>query len=252
MEMTEYPPGTPSWVDLLTPDVAASSAFYSGLFGWEVPEVAAETSGYRTCRLRGKAVAGLSPMLGDEERPAWSMHISSADVEATHVAVLQAGGAILMEPMPVREEGRLAVFGDPVGAAFEVWQPLLHQGAELVNEPGTFCWSELNTRQPELAIPFYRAVFGWEADVAPGYTQWRLGERPIAGMITMDKRWPAGTPSYWSTYFAVADLAESTVILESLGGIVHVPATRIDVGTVAMVSDPQETVFWLIQLAERS
>ena len=31
---TNYPAGTPSWVDLGTPDPDAGSRFYSGLFGW--------------------------------------------------------------------------------------------------------------------------------------------------------------------------------------------------------------------------
>jgi predicted enzyme related to lactoylglutathione lyase len=35
-EMTRYEPGTPSWVDVGSPDVEASKAFYGGLFGWEV------------------------------------------------------------------------------------------------------------------------------------------------------------------------------------------------------------------------
>ena len=37
-EMTEYAPGTPSWVDLGSPDIEASVAFYEGLFGWQIPE----------------------------------------------------------------------------------------------------------------------------------------------------------------------------------------------------------------------
>ncbi|HEY7918902.1 MAG TPA: hypothetical protein VIE45_04575, partial [Streptosporangiaceae bacterium] len=32
--MSEYPPGTPCWVDLSTAEPAASLAFYTGLFGW--------------------------------------------------------------------------------------------------------------------------------------------------------------------------------------------------------------------------
>ena len=34
--MTEYPPGTPCWADLSTPDAGVSSAFYGGLFGWDM------------------------------------------------------------------------------------------------------------------------------------------------------------------------------------------------------------------------
>ncbi len=32
-ERTGYPDGAPSWIDLLSPDIAASAAFYGSLFG---------------------------------------------------------------------------------------------------------------------------------------------------------------------------------------------------------------------------
>src|SRR4051794_41303606 len=37
-EVSEYAPGTPSWVDLASPDPDASARFYGGLFGWDAPE----------------------------------------------------------------------------------------------------------------------------------------------------------------------------------------------------------------------
>ena len=36
--MPEYPPGTPSWVELSTPDADASAAFYGELMGWVATE----------------------------------------------------------------------------------------------------------------------------------------------------------------------------------------------------------------------
>ena len=33
-----YDPGTPSWVDLSTPDPDASAKFYGEVFGWEAVE----------------------------------------------------------------------------------------------------------------------------------------------------------------------------------------------------------------------
>ncbi len=35
----------------------------------------------------------------------------------------------MMPPMDVMEFGRMAIFVDPVGAAFGVWQPGTHKGA---------------------------------------------------------------------------------------------------------------------------
>ena len=33
-ERISYAPGTPSWIDLGSPDTAATAAFYGALFGW--------------------------------------------------------------------------------------------------------------------------------------------------------------------------------------------------------------------------
>ena len=44
--MIHYPYGTPIWVDLGSPDVDASVAFYCDLFGWAASEVE-QTSDYR-------------------------------------------------------------------------------------------------------------------------------------------------------------------------------------------------------------
>ena len=43
---TSYEPGTPSWVDLASPDLAASVSFYSTLFGWEAEDQGPESGHY--------------------------------------------------------------------------------------------------------------------------------------------------------------------------------------------------------------
>jgi predicted enzyme related to lactoylglutathione lyase len=43
---TSFEPGTPSWVDLASPDLAASAAFYSALFGWEAKDQGPEAGHY--------------------------------------------------------------------------------------------------------------------------------------------------------------------------------------------------------------
>ena len=60
-ERDGYAPGTPSWVDLTTPDLDAALAFYGGLFGWEFEDAGAEAGHYHQALVRGKRVAGLGP-----------------------------------------------------------------------------------------------------------------------------------------------------------------------------------------------
>jgi predicted enzyme related to lactoylglutathione lyase len=252
VEMTSYRPGTPSWVDELTPDPAASEGFYTGLFGWQVEDQGPEAGGYRMCRLSGKPVAGLSPLYQPGMPPAWTTYVTVEDADTTAKIVEESGGQVLIEPMDVLDVGRMAMFTEPTGAAFAVWQPKLHQGAGLVNEPGTLCWTELTTRNPDDTVDFHRAVFGWEAkreqmgDV--GYTTWYLGDRPIGGLMAMDDRWPSDVPSHWMVYFAVDDADRSAARAAELGGAIVVPPADLPVGRFAALTDPHGAAFSIIKM----
>jgi uncharacterized protein len=58
--MPDYAPGTPSWVELSSPDTDASASFYGAVLGWDATEPGpAETGGYRMFQYDGKNVAGL-------------------------------------------------------------------------------------------------------------------------------------------------------------------------------------------------
>ena len=39
-----------------------------------------------------------------------------------------------------------------------------------------------------------------------GYTEWKIGERSVGGMMTRPPQLPAEVPNYWGVYFAVADI----------------------------------------------
>ena len=118
---------------------------------------------------------------------------------------------MIAEPMDVMELGRMAVFADPTGAVVGIWQPKEMKGAELVNEPVSVAWNELNTRDPDAAKEFYAAVFGWQAEVSEqggaDYVMFARGDgSPVAGMMDIRKtEMPDEIPAHWLVYFAVAD-----------------------------------------------
>jgi uncharacterized protein len=255
-EVTSYAPGTPSWVDLMTSDPEGARTFYAGLFGWEIEVGPPETGNYGMARLRGHNVAGLGGEPARDGMPtAWTTYIATDDVDGAVKRIADAGGEVMMGPMDVMGEGRMAVATDPTGAVFGMWQPGGHSGASLVNEPGTISWNELATRDLAAARRFYGAVFGYDwADVDTGeggplYATFVVGGRSVGGAMQMNDQWPAGIPSHWMPYFAVADADEAVAAVERLGGRVNVPPMDSPYGRFAIVADPQGGVFSVIDLS---
>ena len=145
---TSYEPGTPSWVDLASPDLAASVAFYSSLFGWEAMDQGPEAGHYHMFELRAACRwPGRRPIMMEGQPPAWTTYISVERCRRQpSPRSRRPGASVFVEPMDVLDVGRMAVFADPTGAAAAVWQPRQHLGAGLVNEPGALVWNELTTR----------------------------------------------------------------------------------------------------------
>ncbi len=253
MEIDSFEHGVPSWIDLGTPDIDAAAEFYANLFGWTVEdEGPPESGGYRMCSLRGRPVAGLGPQMNPGP-PFWASYVNVDDVDKTAAAVAEAGGQTFMEPMDILDVGRMAVFADPAGAAFSVWQARAHSGAGIVNEPGTLSWNELLTTDVEGSKTFYEAVFGWSATTHEGempYTEFKLNDRSIAGMMAKPPMMPAEIPPFWGVYFAVEDTDATVAKVKELGGQVVVPATDIEPGRFATVGDPAGAVFNVITMAE--
>ena len=253
MERTSYAPGTPSWIDLGTPDLAGASAFYTGLFGWEIVDMGPDAGGYCMAEIGGKPIAGLGPAQNPGP-PYWTTYITVESADEAAAEIEAAGGQVIVPPFDVFTSGRMAVFIDTVGAAFSIWEPRDHIGCHLVQQPGALSWNELTTRDPAAAKAFYTEVFGWVPDDTPvtdtPYTQWMLDGAPVGGMIVMDDRWPTEVPSHWMVYFDVASIEESVATVAELGGAVIVPPFPAGPGICAVVKDPQGAMFSLIEITQ--
>lgn len=255
-EMTKYQSGTPSWVDLGTPDIPQAIAFYGGLFGWEVEDQGPDAGGYCMASLNGKLVAGLGPQQNPGP-PYWTTYVSVDDADKTCAAVTEGGGTVIVPPMDVFDAGRMAIALDPQGAGFAMWQPNQHIGSQLVNEPGTFCWNELWAADVAAAAQFYGSVFGWSAKTSDpaqsggmAYTEFQLDDRSIAGMMAKPAEM-AQVPPNWLVYFAVADCDATVAKAESSGGSVVAPAMDIPIGRFAVLQDPHGATFAVIAMTEQ-
>jgi predicted enzyme related to lactoylglutathione lyase len=207
--------------------------------------------------LDGKMVGAAGPTSGPHQHPAWTTYIATADADATAKAVQDAGGQVFMEPMDVFDQGRMAVFSDSTGAHFSVWQPGQHKGAERVNEPGSFCWNELYTRDVAAAREFYQTVFGYEIEEmnmngGTPYTIFKVDGRPIAGGMDMTAMLPDSIPPHWLVYFTVTDTAGSVDKAKELGATILAGPQPTPMGPMAVIQDPVGAAFAIIQTSAQS
>ena len=157
-ERNGYEHGVPCWVTNLQPDPAAAAEFYAALFGWEYLE-----GGYYTARLKDRDVAAVAPLPDPSPTPDWITDVWVDSADETAEKARGAGGTVLAEPFD-GPSGRMAVIADPGGGVLSVTERQEAGGAQLVNEPGAWAMSRLDTPDVEGARAFYGAVFGWTTE----------------------------------------------------------------------------------------
>ncbi|MFJ4918941.1 VOC family protein [Streptomyces sp. NPDC088725] len=263
MLSTNFVAGAPSWADLTTPDMAGASAFYQGLFGWDTISGGPDTGGYSMFQLGGRTVAGAMPMPSEQAPPAWSVYFQTHDADATAASVREAGGSVLSEPVDVMDFGRMAIFTDPAGAGFSVWQPGKLMGLERVQDPGSLCWVELYTSDEGAATGFYSSVFRWETISMPmpgGTGTYRMvnpagegADAMFGGFVPIGSdQTESDIPPHWLLYFEVADCDGTVAEAERLGGTVRAAPMDIEgVGRFAKLTDPYGARFALMQGVKR-
>jgi predicted enzyme related to lactoylglutathione lyase len=246
--VTKYPQGTFSWVDYAAHDQNAAKSFYGELLGWTSKDSPIGDSGmdYTNFYKDGHRVAGAGPTQGSEPT-VWTSYINVEDADAIIGKVADLGGTVVMPPMDIMDEGRMAMLQDPTGAYVGLWQPKNHSGAGLVNTEGAFCWNELATRDVEKAKDFFGKLLGWTFESSgDNYTMIKNKGRSNGGIIQMSEEW-GDTPPNWTVYFTVADVEVAAAKAESLGGKLVMPIGSGDGMRWAIISDPQGGVFTLIQ-----
>jgi uncharacterized protein len=271
-ERDGYIPGVPCWVDTSQPDPGAAVSFYGQLFGWEFEDVMPPESGgeYFMARIRGSDVAAVGSIPEAAPQQAmWNTYVWVESADETASKVSDAGGSVVMEPFDVMDAGRMAVFTDPEGAMFCVWQANQNRGAQLVNEHGTVNFNDLNARDPDGAKSFYGSVFGWQTLELPGgFEMWTLpgygdhlerdNPKLRENMAEMDA--PAGfedvvaslapiaddqpeVPPHWNVTFAVDDADAIADKATELGGKVLMPPFDAPWVRMTVIADPQGAMF---------
>ena len=183
------PIGAPCWVDLFTSDPDKSRAFYAELFGWKAEEPNAEFGGYWNFRKDDVLIAGGMRNDGSTGAPdAWSIHLATDNAQKTLDAATANGGHVIVPAMAVGELGTMGMVTDPGGAMIGMWQPGLHKGFGIYDEPNTPAWFELHTRDYDASVAFYRDVYAWDARAMSDtpefrYTTLNVGDEQLAGIM---------------------------------------------------------------------
>ena len=247
---TNWPEGTPCWVDLGVDDIARARAFYGGLFGWEVDEGEEAFGGYASCRKDGQTVAGLMPKMDPNQPSVWTTYLATEDIDATMAKVREAGGQVVAEPMDVGDLGRMAMAVDPGGAFVGFWQGRAHTGFGLANEPGSVTWNENFTRAWKQNQGFYTSVCGWDYDDLSGpgfeYATFKVDGRVAGGIGQLGADMAPEVPPHWETYFKVADTDVAVAEVQRLGGKAIREAWDTPFGRMAAVTDDQGVPFMVM------
>ena len=108
--------GNVAWNELLAADASRAGRFYADLVGAKLVEEDRGTGIYRKLERNGVARAGIMQRPADEVEPLWLTYFAVKDPGAAANAAAQAGGEVILPPLPDVRDGSIAIITDPAGA----------------------------------------------------------------------------------------------------------------------------------------
>jgi len=242
-------PGKFVWFDLVTPDAAASRAFYGKVLGWTFQPVAG-ASDYTAIAADGRLVGGVfQPAAGAAGPPGsrWLSFVSVGDVRAVITRLGGMGFTTLLPATEVPGRGTQAVVRDPQGAVVGLLRSASGDPRDEPVGPGEFFWVDLYARDVVTASAAYSAV-GF--NVVPADEE--LGERMLleangyarAGITQMP---PEAKQPGWLPYVQVEDVGATVAAALAAGGkVLMAPDPAVLDGNVAVIGDPLGGVLGVI------
>lgn len=120
----------------------------------------------------------------------------------------------------------------------------------VTHAPGTFCWMELGTTDPDAAKTFYGELLGWAFNEVPAgpdatYTMLYSDEQSVGGLYALEaEKQEQGVPPHWNSYIATDDVDASAAKAKELGATVLMdPFEVMEEGRMTVVQDPQGAIF---------
>jgi uncharacterized protein len=222
MDMSNLPAGSGKhpiiMVVISANDMAASTRFYSTLFGWQMHSLSAELTaavvpGGPTVSLRANVPEGF---------PSSVPYLGVPDVEAALERVVVAGGSVERAAWDIPMVGRLARFKDSSGTIYGLTNAVALGATPRIPMPfganpkppvNTICSLEMYASDGAAAARFFGEQFGWGTmETMPQY----MAFDPGAGIGGVFQSHTPTLPAV--AYIYVADVVSKIAEIEAAGG----------------------------------
>jgi len=259
--MATIPTGRFVWFEYVGAEAKKAQAFYGELFNWktqDVPMPGMPGAGNYTMIVANGQTIGcyMGRPQGAPEHHHWLSSLQVQDVAATVSKIKSLGGKIRKDTTKMGDFGTMAVVADPFDATFALWQPGKPEGTgDYKEQPGTWCWNELTTPDPEKAVSFYKAIGGFEEQRMDmgGMGTYHILNSDGRGRAGVTKPMKPGTPTMWLPYVHVTSADQTHDKAKRLGANIFVPPTDIpDVGRFAIFADPNGATLGILQPKPRT
>jgi predicted enzyme related to lactoylglutathione lyase len=117
-------------MELSTSDVEAAKEFYQAIFGWQYHDMDSPTGPYTFVMAGEKPIGGMQANPMPEHPSNWLGYVGVESVARTVAAIESHGGKVLVPETQVGDMGKLAIFTDPQGAAFAIWEAVMPAATE--------------------------------------------------------------------------------------------------------------------------
>lgn len=241
------------WYELITTDMAAAGAFYSGVVGWNVKDDSSADFGYKLFCSKTTPIGGLIDLPAEARRMGatarWMGYVGVQDIGVTTERLRRLGGAVYVPPTD-SNIGRIAVVADPQNATLALVEGLRSGTQEPAesNAAGRIGWQELLAADQAKAFAFYSDLFGWQkAGADTGSTIYQMVQADDGALIGgMFNKRPIDPVPFWLLYFNVDDIDAAAERVRAGGGqVFEGPIELTGGGWIARCRDPQGAAFSL-------
>ncbi len=110
------------WAELWTDDIDKAATFYEAVVGYTHDSVPDGDAEHPVFDMNDELKAGMVLIPYEGVTPAWAPYIGILDMNETLTRARRLGAEVFLSPEEASDSGRVALLGDPQGAAFFVYE----------------------------------------------------------------------------------------------------------------------------------